>query len=206
MQILLIIGLTGGIASGKSTVSSMFREHGVPVICADELAHEAVSPGSPALDEIRKVFGDDVFDESGRLDRLALGSKVFADHRLKKELEDIVHPVVEHGKKELLKRYSDQGHSMAVVDVPLLFEAEWDNKVDVIVVVYINRGLQVSRLVSRNGLSEREAQARLDSQWSIDEKKRKAHLIIDNSDSLETTRARFEQTLEKLKSMASSQA
>ncbi len=205
-NILLIIGLTGGIASGKSTVSSMFREHGVPVICADELAHEAVLPGSPALDEIRELFGDDVFDECGELDRLALGAKVFADHRLKKKLEDIVHPVVERGKNELLEKYSSQSHPMAVVDVPLLFEAGWNHEVDVIVVVYVGRDLQVSRLVQRNGLSEREAQARLDSQWSLDDKKKKAHLVIDNSGSMENTRTRFEQALETLKSMASSRA
>lgn len=201
---MLIIGLTGGIASGKSTVSSMFREHGVPVICADELAHEAVSSGSPALVKIRELFGDDVFDEHGELDRLALGAKVFADHKLKKKLEDIIHPVVEHGKNRLLERYSAQGHPMVVVDVPLLFEAGWNDEVDVIVVVYVGKDLQVSRLVRRNGLSESEAQARLDSQWSLDDKRKKAHLVIDNSGSLDDTRSRFEQALETLKSMASS--
>lgn len=199
---LMIVGLTGGIASGKSTVSSMFREHGVPVICADELAHSAVAPGSPALEKIRKLFGDDVFYENGELDRMALGARVFGDGKLKKELENIVHPVVEQRKNELLETYSAQGHPMVVLDVPLLFEAKWDQQVDVIVVVYAGRDLQASRLVARNGLSETEARARLDSQLPIEEKKKKAHLVIDNSDSLETTRERFENALDKLRSMA----
>ena len=198
----MIVGLTGGIASGKSTVSSMFREHGVPVICADELAHLAVSPGSPALEKIRELFGADVFDKNGELDRMALGARVFGDKSLKKELEAIVHPVVEQRKNELLEIYSAQGHPMVVLDVPLLFEAEWDGQVDVILVVYTGRDLQASRLVARNGLSDLEAQARLDSQMPIEEKKKRAHLIIDNSDSLETTRERFEQALDKLRSMA----
>ena len=93
---------------------------------------------------------------------------------------------------------------MVVVDVPLLFEAGWNDEVDGIVVVYVGKDLQVSRLVRRNGLSESEAQARLDSQWSLDDKRKKAHLVIDNSGSLDDTRSRFEQALETLKSMASS--
>ena len=198
----MIVGLTGGIASGKSTVSAMFREHGVPVICADELAHSAVAHGSPALEKIRKLFGDDVFYENGELDRMALGARVFGDRKLKKELENIVHPVVEQRKNELLETYSAQGHPMVVLDVPLLFEAKWDQEVDVIVVVYAGRDLQASRLVARNGLSETEARARLDSQLPIEEKKKKAHLVIDNSDSLETTCERFKHALDKLRSMA----
>lgn len=202
----MIVGLTGGIASGKSTVSAMFREHGVPVICADELAHSAVAAGSHALEKIRKLFGDDVFDENGELDRMALGARVFGDRKLKKELENIVHPLVEQQKNELLETYSAQGHPMVVLDVPLLFEAKWDQQVDVIVVVYAGRDLQASRLVARNGLSETEARARLDSQLPIEEKKKKAHLIIDNSDSLDTTRERFEHALDKLRSMAPANA
>lgn len=201
---MLTVGLTGGIASGKSTVSSMFRERGIPVICADELAHDAVRAGSPALEKIREIFGNEVFDENGELDRVALGSRVFGNHDLKKELERIIHPVVAQRKNELLAHYAKQGHSIAVIDVPLLFETGWDKTVDVVLVVYVGRDLQAARLMGRNGLSMEEATARLNSQWSIEDKKRKAHVVIDNSGSVEDTLIRFRQVVDELKAKAAS--
>ncbi len=201
---MITVGLTGGIASGKTTVSAMFRELGIPVICADELAHDAVKTGSPALREIREVFGDEVFDQYGELDRLKLGSRVFGNPLLKKQLERIIHPAVALKKQELLDYYVSQGHPIVVIDVPLLFEAEWDKAVDVILVVYVSRDLQAERLVQRNGLSAEEAQARLNSQWSIEDKKDKAHMVIDNSGSIEETRIRFKQVIDELRAMAPS--
>lgn len=201
---MITVGLTGGIASGKTTVSAMFRELGIPVICADELAHDAVKTGSPALREIREVFGDEVFDQYGELDRLKLGSRVFGNPLLKKQLEQIIHPAVALKKQELLDYYVRQGHPIVVIDVPLLFEAEWDKAVDVILVVYVSRDLQAERLVQRNGLSAEEAQARLNSQWSIEDKKDKAHMVIDNSGSIEETRIRFKQVIDELRAMAPS--
>ena len=201
---MITVGLTGGIASGKTTVSAMFKELGIPVICADELAHDAVKTGSPALREIREVFGDEVFDQYGELDRLKLGSRVFGNPLLKKQLEQIIHPAVALKKQELLDYYVRQGHPIVVIDVPLLFEAEWDKAVDVILVVYVSRDLQAERLVQRNGLSAEEAQARLNSQWSIEDKKDKAHMVIDNSGSIEETRIRFRQVIDELRAMAPS--
>ncbi len=201
---MITVGLTGGIASGKTTVSAMFRELGIPVICADELAHDAVKTGSPALREIREVFGDEVFDQYGELDRLKLGSRVFGNPLLKKQLERIIHPAVALKKQELLDYYVSQGHPIVVIDVPLLFEAEWDKAVDVILVVYVSRDLQAERLVQRNGLSAEEAQARLNSQWSIEDKKDKAHMVIDNSGSIEETHIRFRQVIDELRAMAPS--
>ncbi len=195
---MITVGLTGGIASGKSTVSSMFRESGIPVICADELAHEAVSPGSPALEKIMEVFGSDVLDPEGNLNRAVLGSKVFTDSNLKKQLEQIIHPVVARRKEELLRDYERQGHRIVVVDVPLLFEANWENTVDVVLVVYVNRDVQGERLMRRNGLSVEEVSARLNSQWPIEDKRKKAHIVIDNSLSIEDTRTRFRQVLAEL--------
>ncbi len=195
---MITVGLTGGIASGKSTVSSMFRESGIPVICADELAHEAVSPGSPALEKIMEVFGSDVLDPDGNLNRAVLGSKVFTDSNLKKQLEQIIHPVVARRKEELLRDYERQGHRIVVVDVPLLFEANWENTVDVVLVVYVNRDVQGERLMRRNGLSVEEVSARLNSQWPIEDKRKKAHIVIDNSLSIEDTRTRFRQVLAEL--------
>lgn len=199
---MITVGLTGGIASGKTTVSSMFKELGIPVICADELAHDAVKAGSQALRKIREVFGDEVFDPRGELDRLKLGARVFGNPLLKKQLEQIIHPAVARNQQELLDHYVRQGHPIVVVDVPLLFEAEWDKAVDVILVVYVSRDLQTERLVQRNGLSAEEAQARLNSQWSIEDKKDKAHIVIDNSGSIEETRKRFKQVLDELRAMA----
>lgn len=195
---MITVGLTGGIASGKSTVSSMFRESGIPVICADELAHEAVSPGSPALEKIKEVFGSDVLEPDGNLNRAVLGSKVFTNSNLKKQLEQIIHPVVARRKEELLRDYERQGYRIVVVDVPLLFEANWENTVDVVLVVYVNRGVQAERLMKRNGLSVEEVSARLNSQWPIEDKRKKAHIVIDNSLSIEDTRTRFRQVLAEL--------
>lgn len=198
---MLVVGLTGGIASGKSTVSRLFEELGVPVICADELAHEAVKPGSPALDEIRRSFGAETIDAEGRLDRAAMARLVFHDPSLRKKLESIIHPRVFEGKNRLLDEFERQGHSVAVVDVPLLYESGWDREFDLVIVVHVPRQVQEQRVVERDKMLPEDARARLDAQMPIDEKRDRADHVIDNSGSMESTSEQVVTILRTLQQM-----
>jgi dephospho-CoA kinase len=199
---MLIVGLTGGIASGKSTVSKMFEQAGIPVICADELAREVVKPGSRGLAEIRRIFGPDVLDQKGDLDREAMARLVFQDQSKRKVLESIIHPRVEEEQNRILNALEAQGHSIAVVDVPLLYEVEWERFVDLVIVVYAPRNAQEERLRNRDGMSEDDARSRLDAQMPIEDKRRRADRLVDNGKTLEHTRWQVERLIEELKETA----
>ena len=203
---MLIVGLTGGIASGKSTVSRMFGDAGVPVICLDQLAHEVVKPGSPTIDDIRKVFGDEVIDEAGGLDRKAMARVVFNNDIKRKQLESIIHPKVGEEKDRRVRLFKKQGHVMVIVDVPLLYEVGWETGCDLVVVVYTTRAVQEQRLMERDGLSEHEAKLRLDAQMSIEEKRRRADFVIDNTGSMQETHQSFEALINHLTKIAQAHA
>jgi len=196
---MLVVGLTGGIASGKSTVSSLFQQLGVPVICADELAHEAVKPGAPALEEIRREFGDDTIDTDGKLDRVAMARLVFQDAALRRKLESIIHPRVSEEKDSRLEAFRRQGHAVVVVDVPLLYESGWEKAFDLVIVVHVPRHVQEQRLVDRDDMTHEDARARLDAQMPIDEKRVRADKIVDNTGSLQQTREQVESILSELR-------
>ncbi|MBM4327570.1 MAG: dephospho-CoA kinase [Deltaproteobacteria bacterium] len=198
----MVIGLTGGIASGKSTVSRMFEEAEVPIICLDALAREVVKPGAPALEEIRKEFGDAVLDSDGGLDRTAMARVVFENPDKRKKLEAIIHPRVEQEKDRISSELERSGHDLLVLDVPLLYEVGWDRSCDVVVVVYVPRIVQEQRLRQRDGLTEKDARLRLQAQIPIDEKRERADFVIDNSGDLKETRAQFEAVLAQLRVMA----
>jgi dephospho-CoA kinase len=199
---MLVVGLTGGIASGKSTVSRFLREAGIPVICADELAREAVKPGSPGLDEIRRVFGNEVVDRDGVLDRKAVGKIVFDDESKRKALESIIHPRVSEGKDRILAALEEQGNPLAVVDVPLLYETGWERYCDLVIVVFVPSNTQEERLMTRDGISREEAAARIGAQMPIQKKKEMADRIVDNTGDLAHTHAQVERLVEELRSMA----
>jgi dephospho-CoA kinase len=201
-KIMLVIGLTGGIASGKSTVSRMLQDAGIPVICADLLAREAVSPGSRGLTKIKELFGPAVIDPQGNLDRLAMAEIVFRDEDKRRALEDIVHPEVRKGMYKLLGQLRSQGASMAVVDVPLLFEKKWQESFDFILVVYVPREVQEQRLIERDRISIQAARARIAAQMSMDEKKKLADRIIDNSGGVAESFVQFQNILRELRQMA----
>jgi dephospho-CoA kinase len=201
---MLIVGLTGGIASGKSTVSKMFEQAGIPVICADELAREVVRPGSQGLAEIRRIFGPEVLDEKGNLDREAMARLVFQDQSKRKVLESIIHPRVEEEQNKILNALEAQGHSIVVVDVPLLYEVEWERFVDLVIVVYAPRSAQEERLRNRDGMSSDDARSRLDAQMPIEDKRRRADRLVDNGKTLEHTRQQVERLVDELKETASS--
>ncbi|MGK0577691.1 dephospho-CoA kinase [Macrococcus capreoli] len=179
-----VIGLTGGIASGKSTVAKFLAEHGFVVVDADIASRKAVAPGSTGLAEIKTVFGEKVIQEDGTLDRKALGEIIFNDPSERAKLNAIVHPLV-RDIMEVEKNAGLTQGKVVVMDIPLLFENKLEHTVDEVWVVYVPETIQKERLMARNHLTIDEAISRIKSQISIEEKKQKADKVIDNSGSLE---------------------
>jgi dephospho-CoA kinase len=175
-----VVGLTGGIASGKSTFAAALRRLGVPVVDADALARAAVAPGAPALAEIARTFGPDVLAPDGGLDRKRMAALVFADPSARRRLEGITHPAVRRAMGEETARLAALGHDLAFYDTPLLFEVGLDGILDSVVVVWAPPAVQRTRLGVRDGLSPDEADARLAAQLPIDEKAARADFVIGN--------------------------
>lgn len=188
-----VIGLTGGIASGKSTVSEVLSVFGFKVVDADKAAREAVKKGSKGLAQVREVFGDEAIDENGEMNRRYMGDLVFNHPEKRLELNAIIHPIVRDIMEEEKQEYLKQGYNV-IMDIPLLFENELENTVDEVWVVYTSESIQMDRLMQRNNLSLEDAKARVYSQISIDKKSRMADHVIDNlGDKLE-----LKQNLERL--------
>ncbi|WP_163581592.1 dephospho-CoA kinase [Gracilibacillus saliphilus] len=182
----LIIGLTGNIATGKSTISNMIQEkYLIPVIDADIVSREVVEPGEQALEKIAVTFGEEILLEDGTLNRKLLGSIIFQDQSKREQLNAIVHPAVRKRmiskKEELLQ----QGYQSIVMDIPLLFENNLTYLVEKTIVVYTTEDVQLQRLIERNDLTVKEARNRMNSQMNIEEKRELADAVIDNSGSIE---------------------
>lgn len=186
------IGLTGGIASGKSTVSDMLLELGAIVIDTDRIAREVTTPGSPALLEMNRRYGSEILNEDGSLRRDAVGRIVFNDPLERNWLEHLLHPLIRARAEQLATEASATGHRIVVFDVPLLFETGWNAWVDEVWTVYVPVDLQRLRLQRRDGYTEAEADNRLASQWPIDQKAERSDRVIDNSGSVEDTRRQVE--------------
>ena len=176
-----VVGLTGGIATGKSTFSAALRARGVPVIDADELARRVVAPGAPALAQIARAFGPAVIAADGSLDRKRLGEIVFADGAARKRLEAITHPAIRIAMVEEATDLAARGHPLVFYDAALLYEVGADEVVDSVVVVYAPAGAQRARLAARDGLTAAQADARLGAQWPIEEKAARADFLVDNT-------------------------
>lgn len=182
------VGLTGSIASGKSTVSSIFRHAGAQIIDADQIARDVVRKGLPAWRKIVAHFGPRVLMADGNLNRASLAEVVFNDPVQKRHLNAIVHPYVNRRIKELTRQYQkEQPDGVLVLDVPLLYEVGMEKDLNKVIVVYVPEVLQLQRLVKRDGLSEQAARTRIRAQMSMEEKKQRADIVIDNSGSLEAT-------------------
>jgi dephospho-CoA kinase len=193
-----LIGLTGGIATGKSTAARFFAEGGARVIDADQLARRVVEPGRPALGEIREAFGAGVLRSDGSLDREALAAVVFADAGARSRLNAIVHPrVAEEADRVIRDVREADPEALVVYDVPLLFECAMQGRFDAVVVVYVPRSEQLARLRVRDGLSREEAERRLGSQLDIEEKARRADWILDNCGSPEDLRRQVESLIRR---------
>lgn len=192
-------GLTGGIASGKSTVAGFLREAGAFIIDADRIAREVVAPGQPAWQEIRDEFGDRILKQDGTIDRAELGRIVFADDRLRRRLESIIHPRVGTQIEARIRHIEqDAPDAVIILDIPLLFEAGMTHGLSQIIVVYVPEDLQFERLVARDGLSPQEARARMAAQMPLVEKARRADIVIDNSGAPADTRRQAMAAYEQL--------
>jgi len=176
-----LIGLTGGIATGKSTVDRMLAARGATVVDADELARQAVRPGEPTLDRVVERFGEDVVGPDGSLDRGRLGKIVFADPDARHDLERITHPRIIELTQERIAAALSGVAPLVVVDIPLLFESAREGMFEGVLLVYAPADVQVRRLRERNHLDETAARQRLGAQLPIDEKRARATWIIDNS-------------------------
>lgn len=183
-----IIGLTGGIASGKSSVARLLEERGVPVIDADQLAREAVLPGSPALERIAAAFGREVIRDDGTLDRKRLGALVFADADKRRQLENILHPEIRRLGEEQIERAAVAGQRVLVYMAPLLIEVGAADRVDEIWVVTVRPEIQLQRLMARDGIDRAAAQRIIDSQMPLAEKAAHGRVLIDNSGTPQETR------------------
>lgn len=184
----MIIGLTGSIASGKSTVAKMLKELGLPIIDADQVARLVVEPGTETLSKIAEVFGKDILHENGELNRAKLGNIIFHNPSKRKELNDIIHPAI---RKEMLRQrdeWTDKGEKHIVMDIPLLFESHLQHFVEKILVVSVTEDTQLKRLMERNHLSKEEAKARIASQLPLSVKEKGADAVIYNNESLDKTR------------------
>lgn len=196
---MLIIGLTGGIASGKSTVSQYLKERRITIIDADLLAWELSQPHCPAWKEIRDAFGGEVFFEDGRLNRKELAQLVFTSPKARQKLNNILHPKIIEAIKDLIAQYKYQNsEKLIVIDAPLLIETKMTDLVDEVWVVAIAENVQIERLMKRDGLSKEEAKKRLESQMPLREKLQFADRIIDNSTDVEITLQNVDKILEEL--------
>lgn len=190
-----IYGLTGGIASGKSTVLAMFRQHGFQVFDADSVAREVVVPGSIGLQQITAQFGTEVLKPDGTLDRAKLGAIVFSDHQELKKLNQITRPLI---KEKILKTIAavkqSNSSTISIFEIQLLFEGGYQTYFDGIISLYERPEVQLQRLMTRNNLTKKVALERINSQMSMDEKRSRADFVIDNSFDL----AHLENEIEKL--------
>jgi dephospho-coA kinase len=184
-----IIGLTGGIACGKSTVSAELRALGAAIVDADALAHELSQPHQPIYNAYVERFGREIVTADGTLDRAAIARRVFADPAVRAEVEAIAHPIIRSAAEERLRAARDENKRAAVLDVPLLFEAGWDALADETWVVALPREEQLARLLARDtSMDAGEARARIAAQMPLAEKCARADVVIDNSGTVEELR------------------
>lgn len=186
-----LIGLTGGAGSGKTTVSKMLREMGAVVIDADEAAHAVYEPDSPGFDAVVREFGPD-YVRDGRIDRARLGELVFKDADARRRLNAIVHPLVREWMAARTAEAAIAGAAVVVQDVPLIFENGLERLYSTVILVYVPEHQQTTRLVEGRGVSEDRARAMIGAQMPIEEKRKLAHHVIDNSGSREATRQQVE--------------
>ena len=194
-----IVGLTGGISSGKSTVSSYLKQLKIPVIDADEVARKVVEPNSQGAIEIRKTFGNDVFEEDGSLNRQKLGELVFSNAENRQKLDELLQPLIKIMILDEIEVHRQNGENMIVLDLPLLFEKHYEELCEEIIVVYVPEELQLERLMKRNQYTKQEALSRIDSQLSIEEKRKRATVLLDNQDTIQQLYHQVEQWLVETK-------
>ncbi|WP_057777797.1 dephospho-CoA kinase [Paucilactobacillus vaccinostercus] len=194
-----VLGLTGGIATGKSTVSRVFEEYHIPIISADEVARQVVEPGSVALNEIQAQFGQVYVNDDGTLNRQLLGTLVFGNSQKLDLLNQIMQPKIRAEIQRQVATLKQRKPKLIVLEIPLLFEQHGNQLVDITMVVKVARQVQLDRLMARNQLSQHEALNRIHSQMSLAEKIKRADVVIDNAGTVEQTREQVVKWLENYK-------
>ncbi|KRF54489.1 dephospho-CoA kinase [Bacillus sp. Soil745] len=190
-----IIGITGGIASGKSTVSLYLQELGFTIVDADLASRAVVEPGEEAYHQVVKAFGEDILLTDGNIDRVKLGSIIFNDQEKRLLLNGIVHPAVRNWMRLKTEAALSSGEETVFMDIPLLFESKLTFMVDKTLLIYVDEQVQLKRLMNRNGLSETEALARINSQMPLADKKALADAVIDNNGDINETKRQVKAVL-----------
>lgn len=193
------LGLTGGIATGKTTISNYLKSIDIPVLDADEYARKIVEPGTPGLAAITNTFGEQVLRADGSLNRKLLGQIVFNDSSARQTLNDITHPRIQQMMADELHRLAEQQIPLVILDIPLLLENKNVAGADAVMVVTIPESLQLTRLMQRNNLTEKEAQSRISSQMPLVEKEKLADFVIDNSGTISSTQKQVEKVIQKIR-------
>ncbi|WP_022671355.1 dephospho-CoA kinase [Hippea alviniae] len=194
------IGLTGSIATGKSTVAKIFEEFGCYVIDADKLVHKIYEKGEEGYKRVVEAFGNAILYENRNIDRKKLAEIVLKDKEQLKKLESIVHPIVERKRNEILSKIAkSKKDAIVIYDVPLLFEKDMQSMFDCVIVVWTDRETQIKRLMKRNNLSKEEAEKRINLQMSIDKKRELADIVIDNSKDLDYTKKQVLSIIQDIK-------
>jgi dephospho-CoA kinase len=200
---MVIVGLTGGIGSGKSTVAGMFQDEGAYVIDFDILARIVVEPGKPAWEKIAQYFGPNVLSSDGSINRPALGRVVFAEEKGRKALEGFVHPMILKERDKLIEEIRDENpSSIVIIDFPLLFELGMNEDFDKIVLAYVPRDVQIKRVMKRDGLSMEDVKKRLNAQMPIDEKRNLSDYIINAERAFGDMRGQMKKVMSELNKIA----
>lgn len=194
----LVLGLTGGIATGKSTVASMFSDEMIPLIDTDQISRDLLKIGHEGYQEVVKHFKDDILLTNGEINRKRLGRIIFSNAQKRELLNQIVHPKVIRIVLSEIEKHKQLGTKLVVVDVPLLFESGFDRYTDKVLVVFTERELQVERLINRDSISEEYANMKINAQMPLEEKIEKADYVIDNSKSVLQTKRAFLDVLKEL--------
>ena len=195
----MVLGLTGSIATGKSTVSAMFHQKGAEIIDADQIAREVVEPGTEGLTRIVNQFGPEMLDDEGKLNRDRLGARIFQNPAEREKLNQLLHPLIVDSmlaKTEKIKKEKDP--QLIIWDVPLLIEGNLTQWVEAVILVYTPKAIQLDRLMKRDSLSKEEAEKRIFAQMDIEEKKKFADYVIDNRGTLSETERQVDQLWKRL--------
>lgn len=193
-QVGYVLGLTGGIATGKSTAAAVFSRHQIPMIDGDIIAREVVQPQTPGLAAIAQEFGEEILQEDGSLDRVALAKIIFDSTEQRQKLDRLLDPFIRQAITEQIKQQK-ANYPLVVVDIPLLFEGHYEPEMDAVAVVYLPEEIQLQRLMKRNQLTLDEAKKRIQSQMPIEEKKKLADIVFDNSGSKDELTCQIERWL-----------
>jgi dephospho-CoA kinase len=194
-----VFALTGGIASGKSRVAQIYQAQGIPVVDADKVAREVVAPGSEGLFAVAQSFGANILTSRGALNRSALGAQVFENPQARARLEAILHPLIQRRAQACFRQHASEGQALICYDIPLLFETKQESQFRPVVVVFCERSQQLARLMGRDGLSEQAAEARINAQLPLVEKRTRADVVIDNRGGLDELEARVLVALEEVR-------